>query len=685
MLLTCMATVGFAAPVANTYNGKEITFAQWSNAGFGSWEQKDDGTLAPAELTDYTLLRFEQNLGNEYTVEMDVKQEDLTSGWQTIQIGFDVKEGENFTQSGLTLDLHNSGVGRVINCGSANMGASKLGSYENPYGGNIEYNATTQWIHVKIERKGSEFTVTVNDGAEKVISFATEEYNGGYLVIGAVGNRMVSYKNIKIDCSEKYIEIEEDPRAVSEETEAGKNTYHGEPITLEDWTALGDSEWLEKNGIYYTKDIAEYTMITLNKPLGETYTIELDVRQNQVSTGWNTIMLGFDVNEGENLTTSGLTLDMHNAGVWRVIDFKNRDSKDGSIGSYGNPYGGDQWDYSCTTQWIHVTIERMKNYYSVSINDGTEKTLRFETDAHNGGHLCISSIGRRDIMFKNITITDTVSSLAAEEPTYPEEIGSTNYVFNGNAYGEWITDDSWKADGSSFISTSIDGEHTAYLDLETLRNFKLKLDYEMLSENGGIFGIGFRKKTGSASYKNLGYALIFNVSDGENTMTFADYTTSGAAGLDGMAHEFELAGSVTLTASGNELCVWLNDELILNVTSNSYAFGSLALFTENCSVEFDNIQVTADALLSDVVWDAIELVNDGQTIGAELSAQLEQISEFEKSLIPANVMAQLNKSQSMSSKGEIWLYVGIGVVAVAACATVVVMLCKKKKAGHEES
>lgn len=665
----------------DTYNGEPFAFSEWTSAGFGGWQQLEDGTIVPTELTDFTLLRLEKNLGNVYTVELDVKQEDNTTGWNTIQIGFDVKEGENFTQSGLTLDMHNAGVARVINYGSANMGASKPGSYDNPYGGNVEFSATTEWIHVKIQRNGSDFTITFNDGTEKTITFTTDEYNGGYLVLGAVGTRMVSYKNIVIDCAEVYVEIEEDPRAIEEETEPGVNTYHGEPITIDDWSALGDSEWVEENGIYYTKDMVEYSMLTLNKPLGETYTIELDVRQNQVSTGWNTIMIGFDVNEGENLSTSGLTLDMHNAGVWRIIDFKDRDNKNVAIGNYSNPYGGERWDYSCTTQWIHIRIERLKNYYSVTINDGTEKTIRFETDAYNGGHLCISAVGKRDIMFKNITILDHVTSLAASEPTYPETIGSTTYTFDGNAYGEWIAPEGWKAEGSSFTSTITEGEQTAYLNVATMRNFKLTLDYEVLSENGGTFGIGFRKKTGAGTYQGLGYALIFKLDPEGNTMTIADYTASGAAGLDGMAHEFELAGNVTLTASGNEFCVWLDDELILNATSNAYAFGHISLFTEGCSVEFANIEVTSDALLPDIVWDVLEAINANQEITPEMAARFDQISEFEKSMVPANVLAKVEAAQQQtSSDSGAWIYVAIGCGVAVVAAVVILLVLKKKKA-----
>ncbi len=199
-VLMIMGVTVMSAAAANTYNSQPIAFSDWSNAAFGGWEERADGTLVPTELNDYVMLRLEKDLGNEYTVELDVKQEDTTSGWQTIQIGFEVNPGENFTQSGLTLDLHNAGVARVISLPNAGAGAGVVGSYDNPFGGNAGYNATTNWVHVKIHRAGSDFTVTVHDGEEKTISFTTDAYNGGYLVLGAVGSRMVSYKNVVVQC-----------------------------------------------------------------------------------------------------------------------------------------------------------------------------------------------------------------------------------------------------------------------------------------------------------------------------------------------------------------------------------------------------------------------------------------------------------------------------------------------------
>ena len=63
MLLTCFPAVTFATNATNTLNGEDIPFSQWTNAAFGGWEQLEDGTLVPTELTDFTMLRLEQDLG----------------------------------------------------------------------------------------------------------------------------------------------------------------------------------------------------------------------------------------------------------------------------------------------------------------------------------------------------------------------------------------------------------------------------------------------------------------------------------------------------------------------------------------------------------------------------------------------------------------------------------------------
>lgn len=207
-----------AAVYADTFNGEDIPFTDWTSAGFGGWAQSDDGVIAPTELTDFTLLRLEKDLGDEYTVELDVKQEDLTSGWQTIQIGFEVNPGENFTQSGFVLDLHNAGVGRVIVFSNANSGPSVPGSYDNPYGGNIGYAPNTEWRHVKIQRAGSEFTITLDNDPAQTITFTCDTVSGGHLVLGAVGQRMVSYKNIVVTTKTQEQEPEDNPPKTAEST-----------------------------------------------------------------------------------------------------------------------------------------------------------------------------------------------------------------------------------------------------------------------------------------------------------------------------------------------------------------------------------------------------------------------------------------------------------------------------------
>lgn len=198
MLALLLAVMVPVAAFANTVDGNDIAFSDWANAGFGSWQEGEDGVLSPAELTDFTLLRLEKDLGEQYTIELDVKQEDLDSGWQTINIGFEVNEGENFTQSGFTLDLHNAGVARVIVYSSANAGAGTQGSYDNPYGGNLGYAPNTEWRHIKIQRDGADFTIVIDEDPAQTITFTCDTVSGGHLVLGAVGCRNVSYKNISI-------------------------------------------------------------------------------------------------------------------------------------------------------------------------------------------------------------------------------------------------------------------------------------------------------------------------------------------------------------------------------------------------------------------------------------------------------------------------------------------------------
>lgn len=193
LMLAMLSTAAFA----DSIDGTDIAFSDWSNAAFGSWTQGEDGVLAPAELTDFTLLRLEKDLGDAYTIDLDVKQDDLTSGWQTINIGFEVNADENNTTSGFTLDLHNAGVARVIIYSNANAGAGVAGSYENPYA-QMGYAGSTEWRHIKITRDGSNFTVNLDNDPAQTLSFTCDSVSGGHLVLGAVGSRMVSYKNIVI-------------------------------------------------------------------------------------------------------------------------------------------------------------------------------------------------------------------------------------------------------------------------------------------------------------------------------------------------------------------------------------------------------------------------------------------------------------------------------------------------------
>ena len=691
---------------ATTYNGKKVAFSNWVSAAFGSWEEKN-GVISPENTKyDFEILRFNKNLGTSYTVEFDVKQADSYSGWNTIQFGFEVNAGENFTQSGLIMDLHNLGFARVINFPVRDSGVYTLGSYDNPYGGTATFTGTTRWMHVKVARSGNTFKISYNDGAQKKIIFTTNKFNGGYFCIASNGNRKISYKNIVIDTISKpdvsgisdgvTNDISKD-RAVFKETEGGVNTFNGEKIPASHWSNAGFTPWVEINGIMTPTRLTDFGLWRYDRDLGDTYTIDLDVKQADVSSGWNTIQLGFDVKAGENFTQSGLTLDMHNAGIARVIDFTKQNDKTVSVGSYDKPFGGSV-DYSATTEWIHIKIQRLKSYYTITINDGTVKVIRFETEDYNGGHLVIGAVGNRDVIYKNITISDSVVALTPDQPAYPENIGLTTYSFDGNKFGEWVpTDESvWQIEGTTMLQTSESGEQTIYYDREELRNFKLSLNYDMLSENG-IFGVSFRKKTGDASYKGLGYSLIFDMTGEEHTMTFADYSTSGATSLDGFPHTFEPAGSIIITASGNEFCVWLDDELIINLTNNAYAFGTIALFTEGCSVEFSDVSITADGLLSDTAWDIIDAFHNGEELTEEDLAAYNALDDFQKALFPNDVkraLEQIGKTEEdepaengpEQKKGlSPWVWVPASVGVLGAGAAIAAILVKKRKKQEEES
>ena len=371
----------FADTPTNTFNGTVIPFSDWTDCGIGTWKE-EDGILKPASITDFNMLRFGTALGQNYIVDMDVRQLDTTSGWQTIQLGFDVNPGENFTQSGLVLDMHNAGVARVITYADKDKADDTLGSYNNPYGGNGAYVGTTDWFHVTIAREGNNYTVQVG---ETVLTFTTSAFNGGYLVLGSVGSREVNYKNVKIETVE----------------EAPSNTYNGEVIPFSDWADCGIGTWKEEDSILKPASITEYNMLRFGTALGQNYTVEMDVKQLDTTSGWQTIQLGFDVNPGENFTQSGLVLDMHNAGVARVITYADKDKADTTLGSYNNPYGGNG-AYVGTTDWFHVTITREGSNYTIDVK-GTK--LTFTTDAFNGGYLVLGSVGNREVNYKNVTVT----------------------------------------------------------------------------------------------------------------------------------------------------------------------------------------------------------------------------------------------------------------------------------------
>ncbi len=366
MILTLGSPLAaFADGPANTFNGNTIPFSDWVSCGYGTWTQ-DAGVLRPASVTEYSMLRFNTALGQEYTVDMDVRQLDTTSGWQTIQIGFDVNAGHNFTQSGLVLDLHNAGVARVITYADKDKTDGTIGSYGNPYGGNGAYTGTTDWFHVKIVREGNNYT-------------------GGYLVLGSVGNQEVNYKNVQI-------------------TTARGNTFHMEDIPFANWSRAGIGAWTETNGILKPTEITEYSMLRLDTALGQNYTIDMDVKQLDTTSGWQTIQIGFDVNAGENFTQSGLVLDLHNAGVARVITYADKDKTDSTLGSYNNPYGGNG-AYTGTSTWFHVRIARVGSNYTVKVKN---TTLTFAASGYNGGCLVLGSVGNREVNYKNVQITKTI-------------------------------------------------------------------------------------------------------------------------------------------------------------------------------------------------------------------------------------------------------------------------------------
>lgn len=180
----------------NTFNGNGIPFSDWNNAGNGSWQETEQGVITPDEMGEWLLLRYGKDLGKKFRVELDVRQPDTQ---HSIMIGFAVEPGQNFTQSGLVLDMHNAGVARIFNWAINSNDESAYGGCNNGYGGSRTFSATTDWVHVIIERDGDHFVVVINDGSgDQKFDFTAEGYEGGYLVLGSNPSRRLQYKDITI-------------------------------------------------------------------------------------------------------------------------------------------------------------------------------------------------------------------------------------------------------------------------------------------------------------------------------------------------------------------------------------------------------------------------------------------------------------------------------------------------------
>ena len=91
--------------------------------------------------------------------------------------------------------------------------------------------------------------------------------------------------------------------------------------------------------------------------------------------------------------------------------------------------------------------------------------------------------------------------------------------------------------------------------------------------------------------------------------------------------------------------------------------------------------MVSDALLPDIVWDVIDAINANQEITAAMADQFGKISEFEKSMVPANVLAKVEAAQQQtSSDSGAWIYVAIGCGVAVVAAVVILLVLKKKKA-----
>ena len=302
------------------------------------------------------------------------------------------------------------------------------------------------------------------------------------------------------------------------------NTYNGEAIPFTDWVNVGEGSWSETDGVITADGSKEWLLLQYNRKLEGNYIIEFDVKQPDKNKNLQIIM-GFECEKGQNYTNTGLTLELHNAGVGRLYDTDISRKNQAAFGGCNNPYGGGQ-GYGATTEWIHVKIQRVENRFIVEYNDGVLYQITATLEDYKGGYLALGAQTARKMSYRNITIQDNMDvEISVKEPTYPEDPGTRTYHYNGNKYGEWLLDGTtWAVDGAYLTQKSeAEGEKVAYMDTDKLRNFRLSLDYEVLSETEGYFGIGFRKGSGAKPYQQgLGYALLFKCSPDGNTMTMID-------------------------------------------------------------------------------------------------------------------------------------------------------------------
>jgi len=484
------------------------------------------------------------------------------------------------------------------------------------------------------------------------------------------------------------------------------NTYNGKTIPFSDWVNVGQGNWSEKDGVITADGSGEWLLLQYEKKISGNYTIEFDVKQPDINKNYS-IHVGFEVKKGENFTQSGLTFEVHNYGLGRLYDTVISRQSESAYGGCNNGYGGIQ-TFNPTTEWIHVKIQRVENKFTVEYYDGTNRLIECTLEDYNGGYLVLGSIPRRKVSYKNITIKDNLDvDIEIKEPSFPEEAGKTKYTFDNNKYGEWVASaGTWTADRTAYTQSSEeDKEMISYLDVKNIRNFSMTLAYEVISEpvkdGQQLFGIGFRKSAAESTYQGLGYTLLFKCSPQGNRMKILDYLDNHDVGLDERSHEFELAGTITLSCSGNEIYVWLDDELIANVTSNSYASGSISLFTIGCSVKFSDITITSDNLISaeakeiidtvDSLPGADDLTEENRQTVLELQPAYEALNDLQKNLFPTEAKSKFEalltaaeekgsgiKDSDNNPGGSTLWYIVIGIAVLLILALAIVFILKNK-------